>query len=84
MYADLVNLHYDGGLEKCHERRFGYLRSVDAEEDTTEHIEWCIENLDMDSWTWGWNMGNDLFDQGFHVFTFRMEEDAMLFSLTWQ
>lgn len=84
MYQDLVNLHYDGGLEFDHQHRFPHVRKVAGDTDMTQHIEWCLENLDMDTWTWGWEMAQDLFDQGWHVFTFSKERDSVLFAMTWQ
>lgn len=84
MYSNLLDMHHDGGLERSHDRRFYYKHLMDANEDITDCKEWCIEHLDIGSWTWGWDMGKDPLDQGYHVFTFRREEDALLFALTWQ
>lgn len=79
MYQELVQRHYADSRNQL-EKHPHVVRMVDTLVDD-DHIEWCLANLKMDSWTWS-HESNRL-DVDFAVFTFSSEDDAMLFKLTW-
>jgi hypothetical protein len=46
-----------------------------------DHVDWCVNNLTMDSWTWGHE--SMVTESGRAMFTFKNHEDAILFQMTW-
>jgi hypothetical protein len=75
MYFDLVSCHCASA-----ERRYQHgVRLADCVVDD-DHIDWCLANLGMDSWTWE---DQHIMGVSFAVFTFVNEEDMVMFKLTW-
>ena len=75
MYDDLV-LHHGSSTGKQHQHGVRLTNTM----VTDDHIDWCLENLEMDSWTWE---DQHIMGVDFAMFTFVREEDSVLFRLVW-
>lgn len=65
-------------------RRYEHMARLDANGPRTVSIDWCIDNLAVDAWTWGWDVNLDNEGLPWHeemVFSFVHAEDAMRFKL---
>lgn len=54
-----------------------------GEIDGLSAINWCLENVGNDAWSWGWKVTDDKVILTIMVFTFARSDDAVLFRLTW-
>ena len=83
MGVDLLRRHHaDAEILAENPRHHPSVVKLHIETDTIrDHVNWCIDNLTMDSWTWGHE--SMVTETGRAMFTFKNREDAMLFQLTW-
>lgn len=77
MYQELIDLH------RVHqEGHYPHRVTFTSFDDDDDMLEWCLEHLEMESWSHGWYLQGDYQDEH-RVYSFREPEACALFSLTW-
>lgn len=78
--------HYDRALkdEDARLRRHPNLMTIplDQRNDISAMTDWLEQNINDGCWTWGWQTNGDKLDVSIGVFSFKRQEDAVLFFMT--